>query len=197
MSSIPENIKELLKKHNLLTTDAAWELPQRKGTWILKHKTLEALAAKMDIKFNCLMCSSEKDNYIIQVTGFLGDKEETSFGEANSNNCKNQYPVAMAEKRGKDRVILKLLGLHGDVYSEEEADDFKPDNQVGNGFANAVTRNEYAELINLIMDNWTPEMCDTDSLKKYCKRVGDTLPELKTQLAARFKLLQEVENEQA
>ena len=31
----------------------------------------------------------------------------------------------MAEKRAKDRVILKLVGLHGHVYSEEEADDFK------------------------------------------------------------------------
>jgi len=31
----------------------------------------------------------------------------------------------MAEKRAKDRVILKLLGFAGEVYSEEEADDFK------------------------------------------------------------------------
>ena len=31
----------------------------------------------------------------------------------------------MAEKRAKDRVILKLVGLHGDVYSEEEADEFQ------------------------------------------------------------------------
>jgi hypothetical protein len=35
------------------------------------------------------------------------------------------YPFAMAEKRAKDRVILKLIALHGLVYSEEEADDFK------------------------------------------------------------------------
>jgi hypothetical protein len=34
------------------------------------------------------------------------------------------YVFCMAEKRGRDRVILKLAGLHG-VYSEEEADDFK------------------------------------------------------------------------
>lgn len=34
------------------------------------------------------------------------------------------YPFAMAEKRCKDRVILKLAELDG-VYSEEEADDFK------------------------------------------------------------------------
>ena len=31
----------------------------------------------------------------------------------------------MAEKRAKDRVILKLLGIAGDMYSEEEADEFK------------------------------------------------------------------------
>ena len=31
----------------------------------------------------------------------------------------------MAEKRAKDRVILKLAGLHGYVYSEDEAEDFK------------------------------------------------------------------------
>jgi hypothetical protein len=34
------------------------------------------------------------------------------------------YPYAMAEKRAKDRVILKLAGLYGS-HSEEEADDFK------------------------------------------------------------------------
>jgi hypothetical protein len=31
----------------------------------------------------------------------------------------------MAEKRAIDRVALKLLGLHGEVYSEEEADEIK------------------------------------------------------------------------
>ena len=40
-------------------------------------------------------------------------------------NCRNDYPFAMAEKRAKDRVILKLLGVAGDTYSEEEADAFK------------------------------------------------------------------------
>jgi hypothetical protein len=35
------------------------------------------------------------------------------------------YVYAMAEKRAKDRVILKLIGLHGLLYSEEEADEFR------------------------------------------------------------------------
>jgi hypothetical protein len=33
------------------------------------------------------------------------------------------YVWAMAEKRGKDRVIIKLAGI--EAYSEEESDDFK------------------------------------------------------------------------
>lgn len=35
------------------------------------------------------------------------------------------YPYAMAEKRAKDRVILKLINLSGILYSEDEADDFR------------------------------------------------------------------------
>jgi hypothetical protein len=70
----------------------------------------------------------EKKMVVMVVTGRLGDKVEWSFGEAAPYNNKNSYPYAMAEKRAKDRVILKLVGLHGDAYSEDEADDFKESN---------------------------------------------------------------------
>ena len=59
------------------------------------------------------------------MTGKKGDASAWSFGEAMPSNNKNAYPFAMAEKRAKDRVILKLIGLSGDAYSEDEADDFK------------------------------------------------------------------------
>ena len=53
--------------------------------------------------------------------------EEITFGEANDTNCKNQYFWAMAEKRGKARATLKLLGLYGKnaFYSDVEAEDFQ------------------------------------------------------------------------
>ena len=62
------------------------------------------------------------------VKGKWNDKEEWTIGEAmpiniDRGNNKQQYPFAMAEKRAKDRVILKLLGLHGHVYSQEEFGD--------------------------------------------------------------------------
>lgn len=195
MSNIPDNIKELLDKHGLYNKDAAWELPQKKGTWILKHKTLEALAVKEGVTFKMFDASNEKDNVAIHVTGYLGDKFEESYGEASSENCKNAYKWSMAEKRGKDRVVLKLLGLHGDAYSEEEADDFNQTDTGGGGFANAVTRNEYAKLLNLVIDNWTPHVCPLEDLKPYFKRASDTDPELKNQLTARYKALQQLEKD--
>jgi hypothetical protein len=54
-------------------------------------------------------------------------------------------PIAMAEKRSKDRVILKLLAVHGDLYSEEEADDFKRQNPHVTRPADIVPATQYDE----------------------------------------------------
>ena len=78
----------------------------------------------------------------VLATGSIGDYSEWSIGEASPKNNKNAYPWAMAEKRAKDRVILKLLGFAGEVYSEEEADDFKAD-KPGN---DALPRGEVSPL---------------------------------------------------
>jgi hypothetical protein len=59
------------------------------------------------------------------------ERVEWSVGEAKINQNyrvsgrQAAYPFAMAEKRGKDRVTLKLIGAHGLLYSESEADEFK------------------------------------------------------------------------
>ena len=45
--------------------------------------------------------------------------------KANANNTRMPYWWAMAEKRGKDRVILKLIGAYEKgLYSEVEADSW-------------------------------------------------------------------------
>jgi translation initiation factor IF-2 len=74
---------------------------------------------------------AERDEAVILVTGRIGDRVEWSIGEAlvgvnyRVSGKQAAYVYAMAEKRAKDRVILKLIELHGLVYSEEEADEFK------------------------------------------------------------------------
>jgi hypothetical protein len=108
--------------------DEVWEV-RTGGAWAIKHSALERVAAERGITFE-LPQLAEKDsaNRIVAmlVVANMGDRREWAMGEASPANNKNAYCYAMAEKRGKDRCILKLLNAHGSVYSEEEADDFKP-----------------------------------------------------------------------
>ena len=116
---------EILAKYDEQPAKAMWDCH---GTWVVYHKAIERIAAKAGITFDMpeIIEAKSADKIVaIVVRGFMGDRAEWSFGEAAPNNNKNAYPYAMAEKRAKDRVVLKLVGLHGLVYSEEESDDFK------------------------------------------------------------------------
>lgn len=118
-------IAEVLKKYGADPTTSCWDCH---GTWVVYHKALEAVAARAGIAFDpptMLQMDAEKKIAAMCVTGRLGERSEWSIGEAAPYNNKNSYPFAMSEKRAKDRVILKLIGLHGLAYSEEEADDFQ------------------------------------------------------------------------
>ena len=124
-SSVPESVGEVLREIGLTPDDAGWDCH---GTYVLLHKALEKVAAKKGIVFDppqIISANVAEKEAVVMVTGRMGDITEWSIGEAAQYNNKNNYPFAIAEKRAKDRVILKLVGLHGDVYSEEEADEFK------------------------------------------------------------------------
>jgi hypothetical protein len=111
-----------------LARDDFWELPQKKGAWLVKHAALEVVAVKAGIIFdNPVIIEADGANGIaaLSVAGSIGDRREWATGEASPKNNRNAYPWAMAEKRAKDRVTLKLAGIHGLVYSEDESDDFK------------------------------------------------------------------------
>ena len=117
-------IADVLKSYGI-GHEACWDCH---GTWVVYHKYLEQIAAKAGIEFDAPLiveADGGKKVAALCVTGILKERSEWSIGEASPSNNKNAYPFAMAEKRGKDRVILKLIGLHGLAYSEEEADDFK------------------------------------------------------------------------
>lgn len=125
MANIPEKLKVILKKLGHTPQSATWDCH---GTPVVLHKVLEQVAADQGITFDMptmIEADAEKKKVVMLVSGRLGDAVEWSIGEAVPYNNKNSYPYAMAEKRAKDRVILKLIGVAGFVYSEEEADDFQ------------------------------------------------------------------------
>uniref|UniRef100_UPI004024F2F4 hypothetical protein n=1 Tax=Candidatus Scatocola faecigallinarum TaxID=2840916 RepID=UPI004024F2F4 len=116
-------------------TAGCWQLERKINgvdtpiAWIVYHKFLERVAQKAGIVFDKPeIFNLEQDEIALYVNGKKGDFSAWAIGEASKENLtatSKNYRWAMAEKRAKDRVILKLLGIAGDVYSEEEADDFK------------------------------------------------------------------------
>lgn len=122
-------IIKILEKYDIDPKGALWDCH---GTWVMYHRACEQIAQKAGVTFDppVILEGNSRDKIVaIMVVGQMGDHREWSFGEAAPSNNKNAYVYAMAEKRAKDRVILKLVGLHGMVYSEEEAefeDDKKP-----------------------------------------------------------------------
>jgi len=117
-------VLDFMEKYKI-DSDEIWEV--HGATWVVKHKALERVAVEQKIEFDrpAMIETNLKDGIVaICVFAKLGDRTEWSIGEASAKNCKNSYFYAMAEKRGKDRCILKLLTAHGAIYSEAEADEF-------------------------------------------------------------------------
>lgn len=126
MPSLPKEIADFMQKYGV-ASDEVWPVPGGKA-YAIKHKALERVALEQRIKFerpSVVACDLERRSMVICTFGSLGDVTEWSFGEAAPENCKNAYMAAMAEKRSRDRVILKLLSAHCALYSEDEADDFQ------------------------------------------------------------------------
>lgn len=120
--SLDPKIAEFAKKHGV-SQDELWVV--RPGTYAIKHKALERIAKANGIKFSRpAVLQNDEAGVALLADGSMGDKSDWTTGEASAKNCKNQYYWAMAEKRLKDRLILKLLDAHADIYSEDEADDF-------------------------------------------------------------------------
>ena len=129
MNTTDKKISEVLAKFGEPMAGNVWRV---QGTAVIYHKTLERVAAQANVTFDePKIIRAERDEAVIQVTGRMGERVEWSIGEAligvnyRVSGKQAAYVYAMAEKRAKDRVILKLIELHGYVYSEEEADEFK------------------------------------------------------------------------
>jgi hypothetical protein len=92
----------------------------------VKHAALEVVAAKAGITFDMpqiIEAHGAEGTAAVCVRGTFAQRSVWSIGECNPKNNRNAYPWAMAEKRAVDRVILKLIGIHGLVYSEDEMTD--------------------------------------------------------------------------
>lgn len=127
------DIKTLADKYKLSQSDF-WECH---GNWIIKHDAIEKIMAQENMYVSkCQSLYQDADNCRLWICVAIHGQEENllkiqgSIGEASKSNSKNSYLGSMAEKRGIDRCVLKLINAYQyNIYSEVEADDFKQADQ--------------------------------------------------------------------
>src|SRR3954469_17758879 len=128
MTNTDEQIATILAHYGEPATGNVWQV---EGQTFIHHMTLERIAAQAKIIFDPpTVLRAERDEAVLVVVGRMGERTEWSIGEALVNvnydvsGSESAYVYAMAEKRAKDRVILKLIDLH-DVVTSEEIPEFE------------------------------------------------------------------------
>jgi hypothetical protein len=172
------SLEGYLKK--LKTDGGMWEF--KPGKWIIKHLEVEGLAQHYNIETNIdlVHCNLDKDIAVVKAVALYKTKKFITLGEASPKNNDFEYPVAVAEKRAVDRAILKALGIHGNVYSSEEIQDEKQNNNENTGI-----KLDHADIIEQRIKTCTHQ-ANLEQLKSQNKKF---LTELKTQNLPRFEKL--------
>tara|TARA_Y100001951_G_scaffold18848_1_gene14104 strand:- start:1737 stop:2339 length:603 start_codon:yes stop_codon:yes gene_type:complete len=119
---LDKRVTAILKGLGLTKEESLWDCH---GTWVMYHRYIEIAGVKKKISIDDLSeieTNSEKGIVVIKCKASLDKMKVITYGEASPKNTRNAYPYAMAEKRAIDRAILKLIGLHGFIYSEDELD---------------------------------------------------------------------------
>jgi hypothetical protein len=120
------NIQTDLAK--LRSNGGMWQIDN--GKFAIKHFEVEKLAARYDIQVEPFLqsCNLEKGCVVVKAVAEFKGKKYITFGEVSPLNNDYMYPVSVAEKRAADRAILKALGIHGQVYSNEELPNLQTNN---------------------------------------------------------------------
>tara|TARA_Y100000114_G_scaffold30588_1_gene26191 strand:- start:5387 stop:5977 length:591 start_codon:yes stop_codon:yes gene_type:complete len=120
----------------------AWQLKQNKQ-WILSNHAVQKIAAYNEIFVTYGEPQEIMGNIYIKATAknTKTGLQIESFGETSSKNTHNAYPIAMAEKRAFDRVVLKCVDIYSDFYSDIESEDFN--NQPSKNYKQHSADNQY------------------------------------------------------
>ena len=153
------NMRDIQAKYGLSKNDFWQLKRGLKSIWILTHDAVEKIGSQEGVKIlsPTWLAKGEgsTERWALEVRGYIESPPSTggsqgnpispplgrgggrppdsemlwTTGEADTKNCKTDYPVAICEKRAKDRLILKLIRAYEEgIYSESEAEVFKRPN---------------------------------------------------------------------
>ena len=88
-------------------------------------KINDVLEEKLRFKPECMLLDKEGYNNSLVYSYVCPEQGLYEVGEVSKDNCKNDYPYAMALKRCFDRVVLKNSRIaYSGIYSDSESDEF-------------------------------------------------------------------------
>ena len=135
-------------------------------------------------------CQKKSGDVAMIITGYKQDNPDYKVwttGEASGDNCSMNYPSAMAEKRGKDRIILKLINAYEyGIYSDVEADDF--------GKQDKAPTEKQLEMLHTLADDLRYKLMGVDKMNR--EDVSGKIDELKNEVQNRESTEQAIEQEQ-
>lgn len=124
-----EFIKKIYTDYDLVGDEDIFKLTHgNKATPIITKTGIQKIVQKELFSYAFDVISVTPDYCAIKCTVFKdGSELSSSFGSAEKSNVRNnsKYYLEMAEKRAKARAILIAIDVHGYLYSEDEADEFK------------------------------------------------------------------------
>ena len=120
-----EALKALYKEYGLSESDVFVQKLGGRSIPTVTRTGVEKIQGKLKVNLSySLEAISENHQHVVVKcvgTNQNGVTLIESYGEASPDNCKQKYPVAMAEKRAKARVVLQIAGFYQQgVYSEDE-----------------------------------------------------------------------------
>jgi hypothetical protein len=120
----------LVKRHNLVVNEDIWK-DEHLGFSIIKLTGIEKIQTNLNIRVTFEDIVIEREFAVIKATATGQYNSVQSYGSVvrgkkPDGNHVGTYIVEMAEKRAKNRAVLKLCGAYKyGLYSEDESDDFK------------------------------------------------------------------------
>jgi hypothetical protein len=133
-------VKDILNELKFNPDDCLW---QKHNATCMKHRYIEIAGQIKGVIIESLeeVEKNSKEGVVaIKCTASLKDNRVITYGEATPKNNTNAYPYAMAEKRAIDRAVLKLIGIHGFVYSEDEVDNNFENMPINKPIAKPITK---------------------------------------------------------
>jgi|TARA_R110000824_G_scaffold291949_1_gene480384 hypothetical protein len=132
MSSKKEFMTQLVVDNDLDTEEDIFRLPVGgKQVAIVTRTGIEKIQYNNNIIVRFEWVVVQKDYAVIKAIATKTDSDVVieTYGSAwhgQGGNCRSNYVMEMAEKRGLARVVLKAVGAYKfSVFGEDESDDFK------------------------------------------------------------------------